>query len=72
VYAEAGEDQIAVFVRDRGRGFTLSSIPEDRYGVRESVVARMRRHGGDAEIRTSAGAGTEVRLTLPKGTAGDG
>ena len=72
VYVEAGGDQIAVFVRDRGRGFALDTIPEDRYGVRESVVARMRRHGGDAEIRTSAGAGTEVRLTLPKITVSDG
>ncbi len=72
VYVEAGDDQIAVFVRDRGRGFTLDTIPEDRYGVRESVVARMRRHGGDAEIRTSTGAGTEIRLTLPKVPVSDG
>jgi signal transduction histidine kinase len=72
VYVESGAHQIAVFVRDRGRGFALETIPEDRYGVRESVVARMRRHGGDAEIRTSPGAGTEVRLTLPTVMVGDG
>ena len=59
-----------MFVRDRGKGFSLDAVPEDRYGVRESVVARMRRHGGEAEIRTSAGSGTEVRLTC-RGPGGD-
>ena len=36
-----------------------------RFGVRESVVARMRRHGGHATIRSAAGSGTEVQLQLP-------
>lgn len=71
VYVEASGEEIAVFVRDRGKGFSLDAVAEDRYGVRESVVARMRRHGGDAEIRTAAGSGTEVRLTLPKVPAND-
>jgi hypothetical protein len=32
-------------------------------GLRESIIGRMRRHGGQAEIRTAPGEGTEVRLT---------
>jgi signal transduction histidine kinase len=65
VYAEASEDEITIFVRDRGKGFNLKTIPTDRFGVRESVIARMERHGGSASIRSSRKSGTEVRLTMP-------
>jgi signal transduction histidine kinase/phage shock protein PspC (stress-responsive transcriptional regulator) len=64
VYAEAGPHATEVFVRDRGRGFDEHAVPEDRLGVRNSIVDRMRRHGGTAEIRTAPGDGTEVRLTM--------
>src|SRR5438132_862342 len=30
-----------------------------------SIIGRMRRHGGRAEIRSEPGAGTEVRLFMP-------
>jgi signal transduction histidine kinase len=66
VYAEAGDSGIQVFVRDRGPGFDPESIPDDRRGVRESIVGRMRRHGGRAEIRSAPGAGTEVELVLER------
>jgi signal transduction histidine kinase/phage shock protein PspC (stress-responsive transcriptional regulator) len=65
VYVEANAEEITVFVRDRGHGFAVEEIPADRFGVRESVVARMQRHGGEAEIRSTPGSGTEVRLRLP-------
>ena len=39
-------------------------MPEDRLGVRNSIVDRMRRHGGTAAIRTAPGEGTEVRLAM--------
>ncbi len=64
VYAEIGASGVDVFVRDRGRGFVPEATPEDRYGVRHSIVDRMVRHGGRAEIRTAPGEGTEVRLHL--------
>jgi signal transduction histidine kinase len=53
-----------VFVRDRGDGFDPDRMPEDRRGVRESIVGRMERHGGKATVRSSPGSGTEVELTL--------
>jgi signal transduction histidine kinase len=65
VYVEAGAADVVGYVRDRGHGFDVDSVAADRYGVRESVVARMQRHGGSAAIRSSEGGGTEVRLTLP-------
>ncbi|MDP9884746.1 signal transduction histidine kinase/phage shock protein PspC (stress-responsive transcriptional regulator) [Sinomonas atrocyanea] len=65
VYAETGRDATEVFVKDRGDGFDPDAVPEDRLGVRESIVGRMRRHGGEATI-VSGPDGTEVRLRLPR------
>jgi signal transduction histidine kinase len=64
VYAEAGGDRAEVYVRDRGPGFDLAAVPADRRGLRESVLGRMERHGGRAEVHTRPGAGTEVELVL--------
>jgi signal transduction histidine kinase len=64
VYAEMDEDGAQVFVRDRGPGFDPDAIPADRRGVRESIIARMQRHGGKATIRSTPGTGTEVELTV--------
>jgi signal transduction histidine kinase len=65
LYAEVESDELSVFVRDRGAGFELSGVAETRHGVRGSIIGRMQRHGGKAEIRSAPGDGTEVRLTLP-------
>ena len=62
----ATETQVEVFVRDRGSGFDPQTIPADRQGVRSSILDRMTRHGGTAEVRSSPGSGTEVRLKLPR------
>lgn len=64
VYAEVTAAGTEVFVRDRGAGFDQSAIPADRYGVRNSIIDRMQRHGGTATIRSEPGKGTEVRLFL--------
>jgi signal transduction histidine kinase/phage shock protein PspC (stress-responsive transcriptional regulator) len=64
VYAETLADTVEVFVRDRGRGFDPDAVPSDRLGVRGSIVDRMRRHGGQAEVRSAPGEGTEVRLRM--------
>ena len=66
VYAEVDEDQVSVFVRDRGVGFDPASIDPDRMGIRGSIVERVRRAGGRAIIRSSPGEGSEVRLELPR------
>ncbi|TDC94631.1 ATP-binding protein [Actinomadura sp. 7K507] len=66
VYAEVEGDEIAIFVRDRGKGFDLDQVPQDRMGVRESIIGRMERNGGKATVRTEPGEGTEVRLEIRK------
>ena len=68
VYAEVAGRDVDVFVRDRGRGFDLEAVPGDRLGVRNSIIARMDRHGGSADVRSAVGEGTEVRLRMRAGT----
>jgi len=65
VYAEVSPRQVEVFVKDRGTGFDPAAIPADRHGLRGSIIDRMERHGGTAEIRSTPGDGTEVVLRMP-------
>ncbi|MFD9130639.1 sensor histidine kinase, partial [Kitasatospora sp. NPDC059571] len=66
VYAEVEGRTVSVFVRDHGPGFDPDGVPEDRMGVRESIIGRMRRHGGTARVRPAAGGGTEVELEMER------
>lgn len=66
VYVESTPAAVEVFVRDRGPGFALAEVPDDRLGVRQSIIGRMRRAGGSATVVPGAGGvGTEVRLRFP-------
>lgn len=67
LYAEVEPEQVSVFVRDRGAGFDPANVEDHRHGVRGSIIGRMDRHGGRAEIRSKPGDGTEVRLIMPTG-----
>jgi len=66
LYAEVTPELVEVFIRDRGSGFDPGGVAADRRGVRESIIGRMRRNGGDATISSVPGAGTEVALTLSR------
>jgi signal transduction histidine kinase/phage shock protein PspC (stress-responsive transcriptional regulator) len=65
LYLEVSDTAAEVFIRDRGDGFDIDAIPHDRFGVRESILGRVQRRGGEASVRTSPGGGTEVRLRVP-------
>lgn len=67
VFAEVRDDATEVFITDQGRGFDPAAIDGDRHGISDSIVGRMKRQGGEAEIVSEPGEGTEVRLTLPRG-----
>jgi signal transduction histidine kinase len=71
LYGEVEDDTIEVFVRDRGRGFDLAAVPADRHGVRDSIIGRMERAGGRAEVRSTRGSGTDVALFLGDQATGD-
>ncbi|MGB3828689.1 MAG: PspC domain-containing protein [Ornithinimicrobium sp.] len=64
-YLEVGPGQVEAFVRDHGAGFDLDLVPDDRQGVRESIIGRMARHDGTAHLRFMD-TGTEVGLSLPR------
>ncbi|MGM7423213.1 PspC domain-containing protein [Cellulosimicrobium sp. CpK407] len=66
VYLEVSDAAVEVFVRDRGDGFDMEDVAPDRFGVRESILGRVQRRGGKAEIISRPGWGTEVRLRVPR------
>lgn len=68
LYAEIEDGSAHVFIDDRGPGFDPEAIPDDRRGVRESIIGRMKRYGGRAEIRSGPGDGTEIELAVEGGS----
>lgn len=66
VYVEVGPDRVEAFVRDRGRGFDPQRVEPGRLGIRESIVGRMVRHGGRADVHSAPGEGTEVALEVAR------
>lgn len=67
VFVEVSSGRVQVFVRDRGRGFAIADIGDDRLGLRRSIIERMARFGGRAHIRSTPGEGTEIELDMPYG-----
>ena len=64
VFLRAGADQLQIYVHDRGPGFDVGAIPADRHGISDSIIARMERNGGRAEVSSRPGEGCEVTLTM--------
>jgi signal transduction histidine kinase len=65
VYVEVEPAAVTAFVRDTGTGFDPDAVPEDRHGIRESIVGRVARLGGTATI-VSGTKGTEVVIHMPR------
>jgi signal transduction histidine kinase len=66
VFAEVELDAVWLYVRDRGKGFDRSAVPDDRQGIAQSIEARVARFGGEAVIRSTPGEGAEVQLSMPR------
>ncbi|MCX5376419.1 ATP-binding protein [Streptomyces sp. NBC_00091] len=66
VYAEVEGRTVFVSVRDRGPGFDIEAVPDDRMGVRESIIGRMQRNGGTAVLRSAPDGGTVVELEMER------
>lgn len=65
LYLEVDEGTATVFVTDHGKGFDVGSVPNDRKGISESIVSRMEKVGGAADVASEPGEGTEVMARLP-------
>jgi signal transduction histidine kinase len=65
LYGEVEADAASIYVKDRGRGFVLADVADDRQGVRGSIIGRVERHGGSVTLRSAPGAGTEVVIRMP-------
>ncbi|UVF77341.1 ATP-binding protein [Gordonia mangrovi] len=66
VYGEVTDEQVEVFVRDRGVGFDPELVDGDRHGITRSITARMQRADGTAAVDSAPGRGTNVRLVMPR------
>ena len=68
VYMEVGDEEVEVFVRDRGVGFDRDGVDPDRQGLARSIKSRVERAGGQARIDSTPGRGTNIRLIMPRPT----
>jgi signal transduction histidine kinase len=67
----ATPDEVRLLVRDDGRGFDPSRVPEDRHGV-VGMRERADNIGGSIEVQSSRDGGTRVEVTVPLGGRRDG
>jgi signal transduction histidine kinase len=67
-FVDVGEDEIAVYVRDRGSGFDPGKVAKRKHGIAESIRGRMARAGGTAAVTSALGEGTEIELRLRRST----
>ncbi len=58
-------DLAAVMISDQGSGFDPDSVADDRLGLRQSVVERIRAVDGSVKIWSTPGAGTSVLIRVP-------
>lgn len=61
---------VQIEVGDSGVGFDIDSVPDERLGVRRSIIERTTNAGGHAEVRSTKGRGTVVVLSWPAFTVG--
>jgi signal transduction histidine kinase/phage shock protein PspC (stress-responsive transcriptional regulator) len=68
LFVEIEPDAMTAYIRDHGAGFDRASIGVDRRGITDSIEGRIRSVGGIADVLSTPGAGTEVRLRIPRTT----
>lgn len=61
----ADDVQVTIMVTDKGVGFDPAAIPQDRLGLRASLVERMAAVGGRAQVWSAPGEGTSVIISAP-------
>lgn len=66
VYAEITPRCYEIFIRDSGPGFNPKRVPAGRLGIQQSIVGRVKRHGGTATVTSKVGTRTEVHVSMPR------
>lgn len=66
VFCEVTDEAVEVFVVDQGKGFDPEAVADDRRGIRDSIVGRVERHGGQVSVDSEPGEGTEVALRMTR------
>ena len=59
---------IEIVVGDTGQGFAFEQVPDERLGVRISIIERIANAGGRATIQSALGRGTIVTIRWPYGS----
>ncbi len=62
-----GPGVLLIEVGDDGLGFVAGEVPNERLGLRISIIDRLEKVGGEAEVDTQPGEGTVVILRWPAG-----
>jgi signal transduction histidine kinase len=57
-------DQVELTVRDNGHGFDTSALPLGSFGI-VGMAERARLAGGSFDVKSAAGRGTTITVTLP-------
>ena len=65
LYSEIADGTVRVNVRDRGRGFADAALV-DQDGLLESLNGRVVPFGGQVQVQSAMGDGTDVTITLPR------
>ena len=65
LFCEVEEKAVTLLVRDRGVGFDVDQ-GDKGFGLRSSIHERIESVGGAVEVRTSAGRGTAIEMTVPR------
>lgn len=59
------DDTVTVMITDQGRGFDPAAVPDDRLGLRASIVERVEAVGGHVDIWSSPGSGASIVMRAP-------
>ena len=64
IILEITTEEIYLTIEDNGRGFELSSLPEDRFGL-IGLQERAKMLGGSLHLQTAPNEGTRVEVVVP-------
>jgi signal transduction histidine kinase len=56
--------QIQLYIKDEGDGFDLDKIPNNRHGVKHSIIGSIQAVGGTVTVISEKGFGTEICIAL--------